>query len=422
MTWADFYMNIFLKDYYTLGILFIVILSINLLVFRKNIFSLFDPLNILCINLSSCLTIIIYLKIINNINEEYFYQLILINITFFISLKLFLIKQNNLIKNKIKNFSYFKLFYTIHLYLFFITIFLYIKFVGLKAFNYKLIAFNNVGIINYLRRIVFPGQLILILIKRELYKNNRSKIDFLYIIIIFVMFIISGDKVSSILFFLYFSYVYYMLNEFNIGIKFIKYKKNEKKLFIFSMVFVFFIFAIKPNNGVLKSFLFRLISTGDVYYMVYPNNNIDKLNIINLFQYYILSLAAPISNRIVQLPSPSLGFDIVSYLYNINSPHFGPNSRYDVISQMNIGYFGIIFSIISAYLISYFRKVKTLNFINIYISCILFVQSESIITDFTYFAKFIFGLLIVVLPIFILTEFFHILKYKKIKMCYIRRK
>lgn len=416
MTWNEFYYQFFSQDKLLLFYVLIINLLVIFFIFKKDIFSLFDPLNILLLNMASCISIICYLKFKQLIDKEIFYQIIFINFSFIVFLKLFLFKIKIIKNKKIKNRKFFFLFYNLHLGCFFIVLITYIFFVGLNTLEDKLTAFQGLGLLNYFTKIVFPGQIIMILVKRNIYKN-KSILDFGILAIIFFLFFISGGKTAIITYYLYFSYLYYIFYKGNINLNFLKNKKKEKIILILSFFSIVILFKYYDKNlnffELVDRIYFRIISTGDIYYMIYPNNNFNKLEGIPMLDYYLYSFIRPILKKILDYKQPILGIEVMRKIFNTDITG-GANSRADVILQMNLGYFGALFSILNSFIIAKIRKLIFLNFLILYIISIIFINVEYVILDFQYFAFYIFALFLVLGPMYVLTLIiYNILKFKE---------
>ncbi|MCX3067001.1 hypothetical protein OQE61_05800 [Cetobacterium somerae] len=286
---------------------------------------------------------------------------------------------------------------------------MFFKVIGLNIFQNKFSAFENVGVINYLRRALVPGELILLLIKRELYKK-KSKVDKYIFMLIFILFIFNGGKASIVSFIMYIYAIYYNFFRTKTSKKFFILKKYEKITLILAIISLLFLTKIiyKEINyyKVLKRILFRIISYGDTYYMLYPSKLYDKLDIPNLSEYYLYRLVLPILRKI-GYEGNALGFLIVEKLYNIDKAWTGPNTRSDIILQLNLGYLGSIGAIISAKIMSILRRISSKNYLILYIIINLFVINETIMMDFSIFAMSLIGILLIICPGIILVEFLY---------------
>lgn len=395
MSWDKFYFLLFGKDFKLLMFIFLVNLLILLILFRKNINNLFDPLNIMILNLSSCFTIFIYLFLKNLIIDKYLYQLVNINFSFLLSFKIILLSKKKIIFNQKINIKFFKIYYLVHTILFFLTVIYFYELVHGKLMTDRADAFNELGLLRNAYNFLFPGQLILIFIKREIY-SSKNKMDYLFCFLIFILFFFSGGKTATITYFLYIFSVFYFLNIIQKNFLYKKMKKYSFIIFFFSFIGIIVLFGIinKDSNLeiILKKLLHRIFSSGDTYYMFYVNDNIKKIEGISLFNYYILPIIKPILKRIMDLKEYTYpGLQIIEIIYKIKTNSFGPNTRYDLVLQMNLGYFGIIGGVVSGILMGIIRKIKTKNFIFLEMIVILFVNFEMIIIDFGIFGGYLFS-------------------------------
>lgn len=418
MKWEEFSFLLFNRDFKLLISLFIVIFLILLLTFRKNINNLFDPLNIMVINLSSCFSVLIYLFFKNLIISRYFYQLIITNILFLITLKKILsYKAINVFEQKL-NKKFFEVYYLIHTIFFFLAVIFFYKFVNNRLLTDTLNAFNNLGLLKYTSTFLFPGQLILIFIKRDMY-DLKSKVDYFICILVFILFLFSGGKTATITYFLYIFSVFYFFNLFQENKMYEKLKRFSFLIIILGLVGVIALFSVRYKESnlieILKKIIHRVFSSGDTYYMAYVNNNIEKIEGISLIRYYILPLLDPILRRVIKMKEFIYpGFQIMEVVYGYKTNFTGPNTRYDLVWQMNLGYFGIIGGIFSGILMGSIRKVKTLNFIFLEVLVILFVNMETIIIDFGLFGKFLFSCIFMLFILLFISYFiFKIIKCRK---------
>lgn len=418
MSWEEFYFLLFEKDFYKLIFLYGINFLGLLLFFKKDINNLFDPLNIMIINLSSCFAILIYLLIDGLIGYKYFYQLAVINVSFLITFKTVLSYKNIIILKKRLDVNFFKIYYIIHIILFFLTVMYFYKVINTKLMINKFSPFDNQGLLKYASTFLFPGQLILVFIKREMY-GYKNKIDYLIYILIFILFFFSGGRTSTITYFLYVFSILYFLNSIQVNYLYKKVKKYSLIIFILGFIGVIVLFSLVNNENnleiILKKILHRILSSGDTYYMFYVNDNIKKIEGISFFYYYIFPIIYPILKRIINLKEIIYpGFQIIEVIYGLKTTYMGPNTRYDLVWQMNLGYFGIIGGILSGILMGIIRKVKTLNFIFLEVIVILFVNLETMITDFGLFGKFLFSCIFMLSLLLSISYFiFKIIKCRK---------
>ena len=403
MGWGDFW-SILFNNLYNFLFCFLLIFSILFFFFRKNLFNFLDPLLLMLVNLSSCLTIILYLLIFEK--RSSFKELLLIlitNIVFLITLKFKMLKTNIVI-GKLKNKKNFQVYYYIHTVLFLFVIFLFIKLIGMKLVTNTLTAFEGIGWLNYLRNFFFQSQLILIFIKRELY-NIKKKWDYILILIIILLYVFSGSKIGLLNMILLTVLTLYYINNITVSYLYKKIKKNKIKVIIVGLLGIIIGFSLNNNIQIFARIIHRVMSAGDIYYMLYVNDNIKKISGIDMFNYYIVSIFRPILKYFIKLKeNVVLGFQTIEIVYNIKTKDFGPNARYDVIWQLNLGWFCILGGYLNASLIAFIRRIRTPNFYFLNILLIILINSEVIITDFTVFGGLIFSILLCFIPIVIISE------------------
>lgn len=403
MGWGDFW-SILFNNLYNFLFCFLLIFSILFFFFRKNLFNFLDPLLLMLVNLSSCLTIILYLLIFEK--RSSFKELLLIlitNIVFLITLKFKMLKTNIVI-GKLKNKKNFQVYYYIHTVLFLFVIFLFIKLIGMKLVTNTLTAFEGIGWLNYLRNFFFQSQLILIFIKRELY-NIKKKWDYILILIIILLYVFSGSKIGLLNMILLTVLTLYYINNITVSYLYKKIKKNKIKVIIIGLLGIIIGFSLNNNIQIFARIIHRVMSAGDIYYMLYVNDNIKKISGVDMFNYYIVSIFRPILKYFIKLKeNVVLGFQTIEIVYNIKTKDFGPNARYDVIWQLNLGWFCILGGYLNASLIAFIRRIRTPNFYFLNILLIILINSEVIITDFTVFGGLIFSILLCFIPIVIISE------------------
>jgi hypothetical protein len=143
-----------------------------------------------------------------------------------------------------------------------------------------------------------------------------------------------------------------------------KYFKNLRKyevvILSIGICFVFFTlyFQSKEQDGAsgLELFLFRLVSSGDVYYFAYPNKNIEFLDSSRPF----LALFGDVFSTIRIIPRQNqpivIGFQLFK-LFGHSDAIVGPNARHNVFGYVYFGFYGsIIFSYLIGLLLSFFRN------------------------------------------------------------------
>ena len=288
--------------------------------------------------------------------------------------------------------------------MFLITVILFIKIIGTKLITDKLTAFEGIGWLNYLRNFFFQSQLILIFIKRELY-SIRNKIDYILILMIVLLYIFSGSKVGLVNVILLISLTLFYINNVSRSYLYIKLKKNTIRIIVVGLLGVIIGFSLVSSKGIFNRIIHRIMSAGDIYYMLYINDNIKRVAGVNMFDYYIVSIFRPFLKYFVKLKENIvLGFQAIEVVYNIQTKEFGPNARYDVIWQLNLGWFSILGGYLSASLIIFLRRIRTKNFYILNILLFILINSEMVITDFMVFGSLVFSIFLCFIPLVVITE------------------
>lgn len=405
----EFYNILFGKNMIIYILIYFVILFLNICMFRKNFKIVIDPLYITLIANTSIIFVIIILYIESYIETDLFLQLFFINEIFIFSFKIFLNKKSKKNFSGIKKKEEFNIFYYTHtIFYIFVSCFYFNLMIRGGGFHDKLNVFSGKGILNYFSLVALPGQLILLIIKREIY-IMKSKSDIFLFISIFVNFILKGGKADILIMVMYICITYYIMIKEGIYLKYKKYKKIEKRIFVISGIIAYCSFIyINNTKGIfqgIERIFFRIINEADVYYMYYPNSVYSSVPKIEIDAYYLNNIFRPILKRIfLETRATGLGYKIITHIYGIENPNFGPNTRAEIIWQSNLGYFGIIFSIIYGYLFSKVRKLSSKNFKKIYVYVIAIVNIDLLIRDFSLFvAVMINGMLFIFCPIYLIS-------------------
>lgn len=163
---------------------------------------------------------------------------------------------------------------------------------------------------------------------------------------------LSGSKAAVLVIvggYFYFNYFYKS--------SFVNFKKFLKyiPLLLILPVVILALDATGTGFSPLVGLVFRFIANGDIYFMSFPNDVIDKIDISNKFIYFFSGLLAPL--RLIDIKSVDT---VIGYQLNWDLHPFadgslgGPNSRIPVIGWVFFRWGGIIFSFILGYLMSLF--------------------------------------------------------------------
>ena len=168
------------------------------------------------------------------------------------------------------------------------------------------------------------------------------------------------------------------------------FSKKNVLLVLLSFVSVIILFLVTYDNpsSAFEKFCGILLQAGDIYYYTLPYDNYRIIPQQPVFNHFFYSFFAPLRNFLPLKQNSSLGFDIVSYVYQTSNPTFGPNSRTFVILLMSRNFIlsGIIIFILG-FLISYIRRMNFFrnSFYGVYFSIYIILISPRILNDLTLF-------------------------------------
>lgn len=339
-------------------------------VFKKYYISLLDPFTYTCFFSAMSLTVPVFLFFVNQISLRIFISFLMTQLCFFIGFRVFSpIKIKNIKYYKKQNFDYQEIRFIKWLFVIICT-----SNIVLQLFSYKLLGIplfsdarlgiygESGGINNLLKRILdvtFQCQMFLSIYFMYLKNKNFIFKIFTYFSVctIAIFSLLSGSKGAFVTFGLaFFIYSLYSIKWGDFSL-FFSIKKFIIKFGIIALLVAFaVIYFSEDSDNPLVFILLRIGQSGDVYYMSYPNDIIDKIPTVNWFVALFggpLSLLKIIPRSMV--PDP-MGYFIMQYHYPAVEFR-GPNARMNVFSYV---YFGILYSPIYCFIIgvatSFFRN------------------------------------------------------------------
>lgn len=436
MTKSEFWLNYASNlDYAFLSLL--ISAMVYFIFFRKYIYSILDPLA-LHILMSVCASsVVIFLFQTNLIQSFYFYNFILTQLFFIFG---FILVKPLSIRTLMKDNRKQDLFYGLSAkYLFILAIFLYyisILFTyyinGIPLFmESRLDTFSGGSGFGIFGRII-PVTMVIItsisfynifFIKKKTYMLEKVVISS-----VIINSLLSGSKSQLlVVFFILFFVLLFNMRTFNnrlysIYSKFLKYKWY---LMIGSVIAVLIIINIQASTrfgsdntmNPLMILIMRLINSGDIFYLAYPDGFINHAATANPIE----ALFSPILGtfRLISwqdLPD-SIGLQLHQLLYKTDLIE-GPNTRHNVFGLFYLGpYMSILFSFVLGYLTSYFRnkfyfKVsKSVNGMIIYILISLNILSFEIDPVMT--ISNLLSIVIVLIPLYVFSKVLEFNQNKK---------
>lgn len=340
------------------------------LIFRKYIFSLFDPLlfgNIVSSIFATSTVIFLYKQ--KKIQDIYFinYLITLVifwTIFYFFGKRIdnkysirFKYKTKRIVESQSQKliidndfFTFYEVFAIMNI---FIQLFFYVM-TGIPLFmNSRLeVTIKGGPLIAILSRIkpLFETTSIFMTFYVLTYTHGTKRIfGKFYFGCIFLFYFLSGSR--SVFFSLIFEYavfVYFTQKSNKFGIKFFTNVKIFL-LMIVALLFTLIIFAIQGGSNFFDAFtsLFvRFTAYGDAYVYGYVNDNLLKVEKVNLL-YFIFGDFLDTFRLSMGKRALGYGFALNNIVYNITNSVSGPNSRFNLVTY---SYFGFKGSIIAAFI------------------------------------------------------------------------
>ena len=198
--------------------------------------------------------------------------------------------------------------------------------------------------------------------------------------------VLSGSRTSFILIvFAYWGYYsFYLDKEINI------YK--HKILIVLSCAVVFLSFIIGANGDIelgLISLVYRVVASGDIYWMSLPNDIWKDVLIVDPFIYQLKGLLGPLRLISIDGFSNPIGYQVNSLVNpTLIDPKTGPVGVFSVVGLISFGMIGgIIFSLVQAILAAYacrFSYIKSKSLIVSSIFFTIFFSSIMLFLDLSY--------------------------------------
>lgn len=407
-----------------------VIFLVLLLLFRKHIFHVFDPL--LYFLVTQAFSIEMAFLAIKDIHllSNFLLSQFLFSSGFFLSAGRALTKpekSNAIFFNKVKTFDISALKW----YVFFATILLIIgNLILIKQKGIALFAADpsaakvedftegtGLGIVRRMNSglLYFVALLLIYLL---IYKKQ---LRYGFMVLILIMFTaLSGSK-SSLIFFVFLSAFFFCFKD-------LKKDSTVKKLKAASYFIIIASFALlgiilgggsKSFNDILLSLGVRFLYYGDAIMYYFNHDTIHYFSNNNFFTFlydelnYILGFF-----RLVPY-NESINFRVINYYYNMpTNMTFGPNIPYYIKGNIYFGFIGgLIFSFITGYCVGFIRWLfymvvrnrsssVAFSMIIIYLNLIVY----SLPQDSLLFSSKIFDIFILSLPLFVIVYIIHLPK------------
>lgn len=406
------------QNVYIFTILLIPTVTVGIILYRKYIYSLIDPLFYHIITSFSGFTIVFFLYFLHYIESKYLYSFLLTEAAFIVGF--FTIKpikkpakcqiidkleESMLLTDRIK------VLFLISFFLFiFSTLFIYYvrgvplleRLAGHAAFQGGLGIFARINLIT--------SWIILLYLCIKIFVIKKLTIlDKLCILITILFMSLSGSKASFVSFLFAYFFVYIFLWRFNTTIRISKKAISAVILLLIltGTIIASYLYSTNITEGFYKLFM-RIVLTGDIYFFSYPNGVIDSINIENGNIFSALFGGTLAGMKIIPWEEvPDLvGHTVAGYVYGAYDLPFSPNSRHNVFGYYYLGFWGsVIFSFLLGIITSFIRnylyyKVRK-NIEGLFIYSTLSISCLSFESDPPYAIFKITSFIFIFIPIFL---------------------
>lgn len=399
---------------------------------KRQFISIFDPFFLSQIYSVFACSVVFFLMIMESMSSRLFYVYFFTQLLFFIGLNI--TKPPSINRNIKRDFiessyqiRYIKVVFLLCFCLYFIfQMYSYSRF-GIPIFaESRLNIYDSDFISKVLKRINEGSSPLLVFFTIVVLVNKRvgqkfKLLGWAAMIFILVTSVLSGAR-SAVLTLVtaYFCIALYSKYKFGFPEIWMKLYGVKWMLIGFMVIVVIFVVLLGGNNGVNPIYFigYRLVASGDCFFMSYPNNVID--NIWQTSHNIVIELfASPLRmiGLIQESDMPeSIGFTIMKY----HNPHIefrGPNPRHNIFGYLLFGVPGCyIYSFIIGSLYSVSRnlvlKMSKTYFWQMAIYFLLMIAFSSIEGDYYTFLSILLNIIIIGVPIMLISS---LLAIKSIK-------
>ena len=358
----DYFQLVFDNPY--LYLLSIVIVCVAYYyVYRRYYLSILDPFTYATFFSAMAVTVPVFLLFINQISAKLFFSFLATQGAFFAGfLMIKPVKFNSLSIEKPINYNARSIRFAKWFFIIIGVSNIIFQLMSYKLFGIPLFADSRLavygesgGISNLLKRLIgLTFQCYIFLTIFFLFSNLLTKSFKIYArvsaVIILIFSVLSGSKGAFTTFgAAFFIYAMYALRWGDKSL-YLKIKTLVLKFGLAALIAALLIITLSgDSSNPLLFILFRIGQSGDVYYMAYPNNLIDKVPTMN---WFIALFASPLALLHLiprnMVPQP-IGFFLMQY-HNPSVEFKGPNPRMNIFSYV---YMGLIYSPVYCFIIGF---------------------------------------------------------------------
>lgn len=358
--------------------------TIYLLILRKYINGLADPMLLCCIAAIFSSTIPVFLYAIGLCKIKMLLYCIFSEVAFWIGFILNYDKQAKFKNYTIKNEER----VSFHLYIIFFILFTSLKLISFKYLGIPLLMGNrleataNAGGLAILNKIANPLQFYCNVYSYHIFRRKKV-LSVTCLIAIFLFSFLNGSKSFILTFiFAYFTYSFF-------------YKRTipiipKKVLVLIFLTPMITLLASGFSDNLMVSigdYLFRLVAYGDIYWYSIPNNVIEHISIDSSFKHLFSGILGPL--RIMNYDDNAIPLGVKLYWYTMPIEAYGtnggPNARPVILGYWLYKYGGIVFCYICGLCMSWamtkFKKLLPSGIIPTIFIGYLYMSTVTIATD-----------------------------------------
>lgn len=428
MSYIDF--GILLYDNIQLYIaIFLCTILLYWVLFHNLINSILDPFFMSLFSSAAGFSVVWLLYLTNTISVFYFYQYLITQILFWIGFFL-LSKKNCIVKSKafsschIRNSllipkRYYRFYVIISLIYILLQLYTY-KIVGIPLFKeYRLAAVGIGGGFGIINRFIGLFSLIVFYFTCLFFYTPYRSFAKLILSCIIIFGLLSGSR-SSLLGIFMNLFLFYVINRDIFATKLYRYNSKARILFIAGAIGAVGVLLVTSESfaETFEKLFFRIVSSGDVYYMAYCNDIIEQLSKADWW----VALTGDLFRTLRLIPEekalPGMGFELFNIVNGVTDALGGPNPRHNVFGYVHFGLIGgAVYSLGCGMLLGYLRtkifvQIHTTHYRRM-ILFILYLACIKLETDPPAFLSLFNDMLLLLTFTFFVENIFYKLLFKK---------
>lgn len=372
---ADFHLSYY--ENISVALVFLIISYVLTYLFvRKQIYSIFDPLFFNFLMAAAGYSVVFYLSYLNIISDYYLYSFCLTQAAFFLGINTFKLPRSTTAdlshttvasKKLYDSVGYIKCFYYLSFLSFFISQIIVYHYNGLPIFlDSRLSVFSGGSGFGFLSRVIYVTSTITLttssysLIFRD-FLGIPKLVHRLQLLFYILVALFSGSKGALLVMIFTISLMLFFSRKINNDVSLEK-KATKLLLKILFLVFPAAIFTVFVQTGfeniyeVVLAIAMRFVHTGQIFYMVYPNDVLFEFPNANGFVALFRDVLG--AWRIIGWDELPINHGLLAFQYHYALDLLtGPNDRHNTFGLFYFGFWGaIVFSYIIGFMMGFIRN------------------------------------------------------------------